>query len=207
MVLTVDGFVLEPRYGANCWVIHTHENPWAVVIDPGGDPALLGEGGVETAAILITHTDVDHIEGVAKLAELSGADVWIPTGEADALRHGVTRTGSTVMRYEPEHVVTGGDVVDIAGLALEVVDVPGHSPGHVAYHVDGKLFSGDLLFEQSVGRVDLPGGDWQTLLDSIRMLLDRFGPDTEIYPGHGGITTLGRELETNPFLLELRTPS
>ena len=90
------------------------------------------------------------------------------------------------------------------GLVFDVIDVPGHSAGHVAYHVDGKLFSGDLLFEQSVGRVDLPGGDWQALLDSIRGLLDRFGPETEVYPGHGPITTLGRELETNPFLHELR---
>jgi hydroxyacylglutathione hydrolase len=204
MILSVDGFVLEPRYGANCWVIHTHENPWAVVIDPGGDPTLLGEGGVETAAILVTHTDVDHVQGVAELAEISGADVWAPAGEADALRSGVTRTGSRFRPYEPEHLVSGGDVVDIAGLPLEVVDVPGHSPGHVAYHVDGRLFSGDLLFEQSVGRVDLPGGDWAMLLDSIERLVDRFGPDTEVYPGHGGITTLGRELGTNPFLRDLR---
>jgi hydroxyacylglutathione hydrolase len=175
-----------------------------VVIDPGGDPALLGEDGVETAAILVTHTDIDHIAGVAELADWSGADVWMPAGEADALRTGVTRGGGRVRPYEPEHLVAGGDQVDVAGLVFDVVDVPGHSAGHVAYHVDGRLFSGDLLFAQSVGRVDLPGGDWQALLDSIRGLIDRFGPDTEVYPGHGPITTLGRELETNPFLHELR---
>jgi len=88
-----------------------------------------------------------------------------------------------------------------------VIDVPGHSAGHLAYYADGKLFSGDLLFEQSVGRVDLPGGDWQALLESIQGLLDRFGPETEVYPGHGSITTLGSELETNPFLHELRAAS
>ena len=204
MVLSVDGFVLDPRYASNCWVIHTHENPWAVVIDPGGDPALLGADGVETAAILVTHGDVDHIAGVADLAEWSGADVWMPAGEVEALRTGATRGGTRVRPYEPEHLVQGGDVIDIAGLRLEVVDVPGHSAGHVAYYADGRLFSGDLLFERSVGRVDLPGGEWQALLESIRGLLDRYGPDTEVYPGHGAITTLGRELETNPFLHELR---
>src|SRR5579862_8325678 len=202
MVLSVDSFVLDSRYSANCWVIHTHENPWAIVIDPGGDPSLLGEGGVETAAILVTHGDVDHIAGVADLAEWSGADVWMPEGEADVLRSGETRGRMHVRPYEPEHLVKGGDTIDIAGLKLDVVDVPGHSAGHVAYHVDGKLFSGDLLFAGSVGRVDFEGGDWQQLLDSIRGLIDRFGADTEVYPGHGGITTLGRELETNPFLQE-----
>jgi glyoxylase-like metal-dependent hydrolase (beta-lactamase superfamily II) len=207
MVLSVDGFVLDPRYSSNCWVIHTHENPWAIVIDPGGDPALLGEDGVETAAILITHSDVDHIAGVAELAEWSGADVWMPEAEADALRTGDTRGGYDVRPYQPEHLVKGGDTIEIAGLALDVVDVPGHSAGHVAYHVDGKLFSGDLLFAGSVGRVDLTGGDWEQLVGSIRGLVERFGADTEVYPGHGEVTTLGRELETNPFLQELRTPA
>ena len=205
MVLSVDCFVLDPRYASNCWVVHTHENPWAVVIDPGGDPALLGADGVETAAILVTHGDVDHIAGVAELAELSGADVWMPAAEADVLRSGVTRGGMRVPPYDPEHLVAGGDTVVVGDVSFEVVDVPGHSRGHVAYFVDGRLFSGDLLFEQSVGRVDLPGGDWQTLLESVQHLLERFGPETEVYPGHGSITTLGRELQTNPFLHELRT--
>ena len=100
--------------------------------------------------------------------------------------------------------MTGGDTVSVAGIAFEVVDVPGHSPGHVAYYANGSLFSGDLLFERSVGRVDLPGGDWDELLRSVQALLDRFGPDAVVYPGHGGPTTLGRELAANPFLHELR---
>ena len=91
------------------------------------------------------------------------------------------------------------------GMQASVVDVPGHSAGHVAYHADGSLFSGDLLFERSVGRVDLVGGDWEQLLGSVQALLDRFGPDATVYPGHGGPTTLGRELASNPFLHELRS--
>ena len=92
----------------------------------------------------------------------------------------------------------------LAGITFDCVAVPGHSPAHVAFHADGCLFSGDLLFAGSVGRVDLPGGDWETLLDSVRGLADRFPPETVIHPGHGPETTLGAELARNPFLAELR---
>jgi len=205
MLLTVDRFVLDPRYGENCWVVRAGEDAPAAVIDPGADPQPLLESGVDVAAILVTHADVDHIGGVAELAERTGAEVWMPAVEADVLRRGLTRGGGRVRPHEPEHEVRGGDAVSVAGLAFEVVDVPGHSAGHVAYYVDGRLFSGDLLFEDSVGRVDLDGGDWQSLLDSIAALVERYGPETAVYPGHGPVTTLGRELRSNPFLRELRT--
>jgi glyoxylase-like metal-dependent hydrolase (beta-lactamase superfamily II) len=100
--------------------------------------------------------------------------------------------------------VSGGDEIVVAGIAFEVVDVPGHSAGHVAFHAEGELFSGDLLFAGSVGRVDLEGGDWETLLASVRAISERFPAETVIRPGHGPATTLGRELHTNPFLRELR---
>ena len=120
------------------------------------------------------------------------------------MREGITRGGMRVPPHDPAHVVSGGDSVDVAGLAFEVVDVPGHSAGHVAFYIDGALFSGDLLFAGSVGRVDLPGGDWDMLLASVRALLERYTEDTVVYPGHGPRTTLGAELARNPFLAELR---
>ena len=205
MSLVIDCFVLDRVYAANCWVVRTAADAPAAVIDPGGDPEPLLAAGVDVAGILVTHGDVDHIAGVARLAERSQAEVWMPAGEADALRSGRTRGGMHVAPHTPEHEVGGGDKVSVAGIDFTVVDVPGHSSGHVAYYVEGLLFSGDLLFERSVGRVDLAGGDWETLLASVRTLLDRFGPDTTVYPGHGGPTTLGRELEINPFLHELRS--
>ena len=178
------------------------------MIDPGGDPSALrlelARMGARTAAILVTHGDVDHIAGVADLARGTGADVWAPAGEIDALRNGVTRGGSPVAPYEPEHAVSGGDEIVVAGMTFDVVDVPGHSGGHVAFVTDGTIFSGDLLFAGSVGRVDLVGGDWETLLHSVRTLVDRYGRDAVVYPGHGPETTLGREVDTNPFLGELR---
>jgi hydroxyacylglutathione hydrolase len=208
MSLVVDSFTLGP-YQSNCYVIRAERGaPEAAVVDPGDDPTPLrlelARMGARTAGILVTHTDVDHIGGVADLAEGTGADVWAPAGEVEALRAGETRGGMRVRPYDPEHTVGGGDEITVAGITFEVLDIPGHSAGHIAFAADGALFSGDLLFAGSVGRVDLAGGDWDTLLDSVRSLLDRFDDDTVVYPGHGPATTLGRELESNPFLQELR---
>jgi glyoxylase-like metal-dependent hydrolase (beta-lactamase superfamily II) len=197
--------VLNPQFGQNSYVVRSSEQTTeAVVVDPGGDPAPLLDLGVTIEAILVTHTDIDHVLGVADLHRVTGAEVWVPAGEADVLRTGAARAGGGVPPHDPEHLVADGDVVRIAGLELEVVGIPGHSADHVAYCVDDALFSGDLLFASSVGRVDLPGGDWETLIASIRRLVDRFGPDAVVYPGHGDPTTVGRELESNPFLGELR---
>jgi hydroxyacylglutathione hydrolase len=208
MPLAIDRFVLS-AYQSNCYVVRADRSAAeAVVIDPGGDPSALRlelvRMGARTSAILVTHGDVDHIAGVADLAGGTGAEVWAPARELDALRNGVTRGGSPVAPYEPEHAVAGADEIVVAGMTFEVVDVPGHSAGHVAFVTNGTIFSGDLLFAGSVGRVDLAGGDWETLLDSVRTLVNRFGRDAVVYPGHGPETTLGRELDTNPFLGELR---
>ena len=196
-------------FRSNCYVVRAERGaPDAVVIDPGDDPAPLR---IEIAVmhtrpvgILITHTDVDHVGGVAALAAATGADVWAPAAEVEALRAGETRGGMRVPPHDPAHVVSGGDEIAVAGLTFDVVDVPGHSHGHIAFHAAGHLFSGDLLFAGSVGRTDLPGGDWATLVESVRSLLDRFSADTVVHPGHGPSTTLGRELASNPFLSELR---
>ena len=209
MPLVIDSLVMG-TFQSNCYVVRTAPDAQqAVVIDPGDEPSpLLRELdrlGTATGAILVTHTDVDHIGGVAALADSSGAEVWAPLAEVDALRTGTTRGGYfTVAPHDPAHTVTGGDEITVAGITFEVVDVPGHSHGHVAFFSGGELFAGDLLFAGSVGRVDLPGGDWETLLDSVRRLRERFPADTVIHPGHGPATTLGDELQTNPFLRELR---
>jgi glyoxylase-like metal-dependent hydrolase (beta-lactamase superfamily II) len=205
----VDRYPLGP-YQANCYVIRADRGAQeAAVVDPGAEPAQLrlelARSGARCAGILVTHTDVDHIGGVAELAEGTGAEVWCPKDEADVLRDpgSMPRSGG-VQPYEPEHLVDEGDEIALAGLTFEVVSVPGHSLGHVAYATDGMLFSGDVLFAGSVGRTDLTGGDWETLLASIRGLVDRFPPETIVYSGHGGPTTLGAELDHNPFLAELR---
>jgi glyoxylase-like metal-dependent hydrolase (beta-lactamase superfamily II) len=106
--------------------------------------------------------------------------------------------------YTPDVLLEGGETIEVAGMSFDVLAVPGHSPAHLAYYADGCLLSGDVLFAGSVGRTDLPGADWDTLLASIRSLVERLPPETVVYPGHGPVTTLADELARNPFLAELR---
>jgi glyoxylase-like metal-dependent hydrolase (beta-lactamase superfamily II) len=107
--------------------------------------------------------------------------------------------------YTPDVLLAGDETLAFGGLSFEVTRVPGHSPGHLAFHAADSLFSGDVLFAGSVGRTDLPGSDWERLLTSIGSLVERYPAETVVYPGHGPATTLGHELAANPFLAELRS--
>jgi glyoxylase-like metal-dependent hydrolase (beta-lactamase superfamily II) len=183
----------------------------AVIVDPGEEPDRLlaaAEGlGVEIEAILITHCHFDHIGAVAPVARATGAEVYCPVIERPVLADVMSWVPpgfGPFESYEAEHTLAGGERLSLAGLDIDVLFTPGHSPGHLTYAASGMLLSGDVLFQGSVGRVDLPGGDWTTLERSIGGLLRAFPPETIVYPGHMGVTTLGRERDTNPFLSELR---
>jgi glyoxylase-like metal-dependent hydrolase (beta-lactamase superfamily II) len=208
--LAVDRYELGP-IGTNCYVVRADRAaPEAVVIDPSGEsPDLrlgLARAGTRCVAILITHGHWDHLVGVADLAEASGAPVYMAEDERMLLEdiNSFTPLSVQLRAYTPDVLLRGDETLELAGIAFETLRVPGHSPGHLAYYADGCLFSGDLLFAGSVGRTDLPGADWETLVASIRMLAERFPRETVVYPGHGPQTTLGDELARNPFLAELR---
>jgi hydroxyacylglutathione hydrolase len=208
--LVVDTYQLGP-IGTNCHVVRTERGaPEAVVVDPGADAARLrlelAGLGARCAAILITHGHWDHLGGVADLAEGTGAPVYMAEDELPLLEdvNSFAPPGVNLRPYTPDVALQGDETLELAGITFETLRVPGHSPGHLAYHADGCLFSGDVLFAGSVGRVDLPGGDWDTLVASIRALADRYPPETLVYSGHGATTTLGAELARNPFLAELR---
>jgi hydroxyacylglutathione hydrolase len=202
----------------NTYIVRAKDSDRAVIVDPGDEAerilAALEALHIETVeAILLTHTHFDHIGAVAPVARATGAPVYCPELETHVLANimdfvpqgGAFAGFGPFESYEADHTVSGGETLELAGLTFAVDFVPGHSPGHVSYALreHGGLFSGDVLFQGSVGRVDLPGGDWPTLLASIESLLSAYPDETTVYPGHMGLTTLGAERETNPFLREL----
>ncbi|MGI8595645.1 MAG: MBL fold metallo-hydrolase [Solirubrobacteraceae bacterium] len=217
----------------NCHLARCDGAREAIVIDPGDEPErILGAIdalGLVVEAILLTHTHFDHVGAVAPVARATGAPVWCPEIEvpvlADIMSYVPWPGFGPFESYHADHTVQGGERLELAGLDIDVLFTPGHSPGHVSYAArdgagggrdagtrgaaagsaggdDTHLFSGDVLFQGSIGRTDLPFGDAPTLMRSIATLLETFPDETAVYPGHMGNTTLGRERHTNPFLTE-----
>lgn len=214
MAVDVRMFTVGPVQ-ENCFLFRLQGSDRALLVDPGDEAERLQgaieELGVTVEAILLTHTHFDHVGAVAAMARSTGAPVYCPVLEREILAN-----INDYMRfpglgpfedYEADETVAGGEVLELAGMSIDVVFTPGHSPGHVTYVVpdEGVMFSGDVLFQQSVGRTDLPGGDWPTLARSIATLLDTYPEETRVHPGHMGVTTLGAERAMNPFLQDLPT--
>jgi glyoxylase-like metal-dependent hydrolase (beta-lactamase superfamily II) len=209
MALEVEMLTVGP-VAENCFLLRRAGSDRLLVVDPGEEPerilAAIEATGAKAEAILITHCHFDHIGAVTPVAEATGAPVYCPEIEvpvlADIMAFVPWEGFGPFESYEADHTVAGGETLELAGLELDVIFTPGHSPGHVTYAVRGEnaLFSGDVLFQGSVGRVDLPGGDGPTLLASIAQLLEAHPEETVVHPGHMGLTTLGAERATNPFL-------
>ncbi len=204
----------------NCFLVAADTGDRAVIVDPGEEAdrllAEIAALGVTLDAILLTHTHFDHVGAVGPIARATGAPVYCPTLERQVLANIMDYMPSegfgTIESYDADELVEGGERLQLAGLDIDVLFTPGHSPGHVTFAAretgsdpaaPPALLSGDVLFQQSVGRTDLPGGDHATLLASIQTLLDAFPDETVVHPGHMGLTTLGAERAHNPFLADL----
>jgi hydroxyacylglutathione hydrolase len=211
--MDVRAFTVGP-VAENCFIVRREGWETALIVDPGDEAdrllrAIADLGIAKVEAILLTHTHFDHVGAVAPVARATGAPVYCPEIEvpvlADIMSFVPWPGFGPFESWDAEETVSGGEKLELAGFEIDVIFTPGHSPGHVTYSVAGEpaMFSGDVLFQGSVGRTDLPGGDWPTLLESIRKLVDSHPPETVVYPGHMGITTLGAERASNPFLAEL----
>jgi hydroxyacylglutathione hydrolase len=194
----------------NCFLFRRDGSDRALIVDPGEEAdRLLGaidELGVTLDGILLTHTHFDHVGAVAPLARATGAEVWVPELEkgvlADISSYVPWPEFGPFESWDAEHTLNGGERLELAGFEIDVLFTPGHSPGHVTFYVPDEqaVFSGDVLFQGSVGRTDLPGGDPRVLMETLQTLAATLPDETTVHPGHMGITTIGAERATNPFL-------
>lgn len=195
-------------FGANCYVVACQETGRAVVIDPGyPDPWIrqcVQENGLTVEQIVLTHGHLDHIGGVEWVKGWSGAPVCIHEADAgfltDPALNGSLYFGRQVIAPAADRLLRDGDQVAAGRLLLKVIHTPGHSPGGICLYTPGHLFAGDTLFADSIGRTDLYGGDYATLIGAIKVRLLTLPAETAVYPGHGPATTIGDEQEYNPFL-------
>lgn len=197
-------------FGTNSYLVREEGKDKAVLVDAGLNTELIldfiRKEGLGLEAVLLTHGHPDHLVGAAEVAEATGADVYLNSIEAKVVEMmpemilamlGIDEL-KTPEEFKP---LEDGQVLELAGLTIKVLHTPGHSPGSVSFLIDDSLFDGDLVFRGSIGRTDFPGGDFGTLIRSVKEKVFVLPTETKVYPGHMGMTTVGWEKRTNPFLL------
>jgi glyoxylase-like metal-dependent hydrolase (beta-lactamase superfamily II) len=196
-------------FAENTYLVVDEPAGACAVVDPGEEAGLIlhkiGQTGTRAAAVWLTHAHLDHVLGVAQVATATGAPVWLHPGDrplydAAAAQAAAFGLPAPPVLPAPDYAFGVGEPVAVGGLRFDVRHAPGHSPGSVCLVGHGVCFCGDVLFAGSIGRTDLPGGDFETLLHSIERELLSLPDDTIVYSGHGPATTIGRERRTNPFL-------
>ncbi|WP_282755626.1 MBL fold metallo-hydrolase [Desulfuromonas thiophila] len=192
----------------NCYLVGCPRTAKALVIDPGDEGprilAALAEAGLQAVLVVNTHGHFDHVGANACLVEASGAELALHAADLPLLRQAARQAASyglqTPPSPEPDRLLHNGDLIEIGDLFFEVIHTPGHSPGGICLYGEGHLFCGDTLFAGSIGRTDLPGGDLDQLLGHIRNDLMILPEATQVHPGHGPDSTIGREKSLNPFI-------
>ncbi|HWO94339.1 MAG TPA: MBL fold metallo-hydrolase [Dehalococcoidia bacterium] len=207
--LMVRGIVVGV-FAENCWIIGNRRTGEGICIDPGDQPdevlALAREMGVSVKYIANSHAHIDHVLGVDGVQAATGARFLLHENDAELLKFGWQQAARMMgLRIErgppdPNAFLREGDVIDVDGLRLQVIGTPGHTQGSVSFYTEGMLFSGDTLFHGSIGRTDLPGGDYDQEMSSICDKLLTLPDDTIVLPGHMDETTVGFEKEHNPFV-------
>ena len=208
--LMVRGIVVGV-FAENCWVVGSRRTREAIVIDPGAQPeeilALAKDMGLNVKVIANSHAHLDHIMGVRGIQQATGAKFLLHQGDLEIAR-GAAQAAARLMGEtiepppDPDAFLTDGDEVEVEGVKLKVIHTPGHTQGSVAFYTEGMLFSGDTLFRGSIGRTDLPGGDFDQEIASIVDRLLALPDDTVVLPGHMEETRIGHERQTNPFVQE-----
>jgi glyoxylase-like metal-dependent hydrolase (beta-lactamase superfamily II) len=196
------------QFAENCYLVVDEGSGQCAIIDPGEDAGLIARtvatAQVRPVAIWLTHAHIDHVLGVAQLKQATGAPVYLHPADRALYDRVAEQAAALGMRADrlppPDHPFAHGDVVRVGELAFTVRHTPGHSPGSVTLEGHGVVFVGDVLFQGSIGRTDLPGGDFDTLIRSIERELLSLPDGTIVYSGHGPETTIGRERRANPFL-------
>ena len=200
-------------FAENCYIVGSLMVKKAILIDPGDGmervQRAMESEGFSLEAILLTHGHIDHAAGLADIKARTGAPVYYHELEIPMIR-GLTAQGlmfglSAKNGPLPDFKLQGGETLSLIGLSIAVIPTPGHTQGEVCFWIPELkwLFSGDVLFQGSIGRTDLPGGDYGTLMQSIQTRLLPLPDDTVVFPGHGPKTTIGGERQTNPFLVGL----
>jgi hydroxyacylglutathione hydrolase len=208
--LVVRGIVVGV-FAENCWIIGSRRTGEAIAIDPGDQAEdilhLARDMELKIKVIANTHAHIDHILGVRGVQEATGAKFLLHPHEVEIARRSV-QTAALWLGHpvepppEPDALLGEGDEVEVAGVKLEVIHTPGHTPGSVSFYTNGVVFSGDTLFRGSIGRTDMPGGDYRQEIASIVDRLLELPDDTIVLPGHMQETKIGIERQANPFILE-----
>ena len=198
-------------FASNCFIVGSDSDKKGIIIDPGADASAImntvRDAGLSIELIVATHNHVDHVGALRQVKEATGAPYAVHEADAESLMPdvfgrmlGVMMSRSLKAPPKPDRLLRDGDVIEVGDLKLSVLHTPGHTPGGISLRGDGLVFSGDTLFNFGIGRTDLSGGDYATLIDSIVTKLMVLPDETVVYPGHGPKTTIGTERRMNPFL-------